>query len=123
MATDRFTARFTASVQYSDLTGTAAADRADTGDADSWLEKNGYKKPEELLAGITMLAGENHGKHEDPVVVTFLLTSLADASASPVPVRPVCINMELMQFFGLFKRFEIAISLRGELTNKEYVLS
>jgi len=45
---------FTASVQYDDFKGTAAADRADHGDASDWLEKKGLKQNGEFLLGFTL---------------------------------------------------------------------
>ena len=120
---------FHASVQYNDFKGTSAADRADKGDADDWLEANEHKKPGEFLLGITLWAGEYHGKHEDPVSVTFLLASLGDhdsvkkrieSDGEPVEVRRVHVDMKLTEFFGLFKRFSVAFSAHGMLNDREY---
>ena len=72
MATDRFTA----TVQYGDWKGASAADNADQNDASDWLEANGHKKPGEFLIGIKVFVGENHGKHEDPIYVEFLLVAI-----------------------------------------------
>ncbi|ELO1780992.1 hypothetical protein QXB73_004177 [Vibrio fluvialis] len=52
---------FKAGVQYNDLSGTTAADRADDIDATTWLRNNGYLTKDEFVAGITLLIGENHG--------------------------------------------------------------
>src|SRR3989344_8524564 len=111
------TETFHASVQYNDFKGTSAADRADKGGAEDWLEANGHKKPGEFLLGITLWAGEYHGKQEDPVSVTFLLASPGDHDSvkkkiesvgGPVEVRRVHVDMKLSDFFGLFKRLSIA---------------
>ena len=67
--------KFSASVQYGDLKGSAAADRADRGNADDWLKNNGLKQEGEFLLGITLYVGENHGKHEDLIYAEFLLAS------------------------------------------------
>jgi len=125
------TETFKASVQYGDWKGTAAADRADQNDAEHWLEKSGKKKADEFLVGIEIWAGENHGKHKDPVSVTFLLASLPDhdtvqgqiKTGKPLQVRRVREDMNLVEFFGLFKRFSVAISNHGMLTGLEYTYS
>lgn len=118
-----------ASVQYDDFKGSSAADRADRGNADDWLEANGHKMPGEFLLGITLWAGEYHGKQEDPISVTFLLASLEDqdlvmkeieSEGKPVEVRKIRVKMKLTEFFGLFKRFSIALSLHGKLNDREY---
>lgn len=123
------TERFIASVQYGDLKGTSAADRADKNDAEAWLVANGHKQKDELLLGISMYAGENHGKHENPVLVEFLLAAPGDhdsvlamlnASNGPVMVRRVKVSMSVTEFFGFFKRFSIAFSAHGMLGEREY---
>ena len=120
---------FRASVQYDDLKGSAAADRADKGDTIDWLEKNKLKQDGELLLGITLYAGENHGKHKDPVYVEFLLASagdhdtveaMIDANTGPILVRRVKKEMALTEFLGLFKRFSVHLSSHEMLEGKEY---
>lgn len=123
------TEKFKASVQYGDWKGTAAADRADQDDPERWLIKQGKKKPDEFLVGIEIWAGENHGKHKDPISVTFLLAALPDhdtvlgkiGTGKPLPVRKVREDMALVDFFGLFKRFSVSISNHGMLTDREYI--
>lgn len=125
------TETFKASVQYGDWRGTAAADRADQNDPEHWLEKNGKKKPGEFLIGIEIWAGENHGKHKDPVSVTFLLASASEhdtvknqiETGKPLQVRRIREDMNLIEFFGLFKRFSVAISNHGMLTECQYSYS
>jgi len=120
---------FHASVQYGDLKGTSAADRADQGDADDWLVKNGLKNEGEFLLGIDLFAGENHGVHKDPVHVSFLLATagnydtikdMIDSTPGPIPVRRVAVEMPIAEFFGLFKRFSITLSPGGMLEGKDY---
>lgn len=120
---------FRASVQYGDLKGSAAADRADQGDVSSWLEKNGLKQDGEFLLGISFFAGENHGEHEDPVFVEFLLATPGDhdsvsamigAHNGPVLVRRVKTDMPIAQFFGFFKRFSVSLSSHGMLDGRDY---
>lgn len=123
------TSNFHASVQYGDFDGTSAADRADRSDADDWLLSKGLKTKDEFLLGIELFAGESHGVHKDPVYVHFLLTTagdydtvkaMVDSTPSPIPVRRVDIQMPLLEFFGLFKRFSITLSPRGMLEGKDY---
>lgn len=123
------TARFIASVQYDDLKGSAAADRADKKGPEEWLKSNGHKNENEFLLGITMYAGENHGAHKDPVHVDFLLATpgdhdsikaMIDSAHGPVEVRKVSVEMNLVEFFGLFKRFSVALSSHGMLGEHEY---
>ena len=120
---------FHASVQYGDLKGSAAADSADRGDANDWLNSNGLKQEGEFLLGITLYVGENHGKHEDPVYDEFLMASagdhdnvqqLIDADEGPIVVRRVKRQLSLVEFFGLFKRFSVHISSHGMLEGKDY---
>lgn len=120
---------FKASVQYNDMKGSSAADRADKEDAAKWLKDNGLISEEEFIVGVKMWAGENHGSHNDPVYVTFFVTSLkghrdlpsllAD-SGDVIEARRVRVDMNLVDFFGLFKRLEITLSNGGMLEGKSY---
>ncbi len=120
--------KFLASVRYGDWEGTSAADSTDKNNANNWLQENGYKRPDEFLIGITMFSGENHGKHEDPVFVEFLLApsgdydikAMVDSGQGPVKVRRVKIDMPLIEFFGFFKRFSITLSFHGMLGECDY---
>ena len=123
------TNRFIASVQYDDWKGGAAADRADKNSPEEWLQVNGHKNENEFLLGITMFAGENHGVHKDPVSVDFLLATpgdhdsvkaMIDSAHGPVEVRKVSVSMNLVDFFGLFKRFSVTLSSHGILGEREY---
>lgn len=76
-----------------------------------------------------MFAGENHGTHEDPVFVEFLITtpgdfdnikSMIESSEGSIEVRSVKIDMALTEFFGLFKRFDVTLSSDGMLEGLEY---
>lgn len=119
---------FKASVQYNDLKGSAAADYADMTDAAKWLKDKGYIK-DEFVVGISMWAGENHGTHEDPVSVNFLATELIgyqnipemlQASGEPIEVKEIRVDMNIADFFALFKRFEITLSNGGLIEGKTY---
>jgi len=123
------TLQFRASVQYGDLTGTAAADRADKTDGNSWLVERKLKQDHELLIGITMDAGETHGVPKGPVHVQFLLAdrgdydtvkAAIDAAHGPFPVRCVKVKMPIAEFLGMFKRFSVNVSTYSLLEGKEY---
>ena len=120
--------RFRASVQYDDLTGSSAADRADRGGPEDWLRGKGLAQSDDFVIGVEVWAGENHGAHQDPITVHFLLMkgSFDSAKASvssasgPVDVRRVTAEMPASQFLGLFKRFSICLSPGGMLSDKPY---
>ena len=121
--------RFVASVQYNDLEGTVAADRSDVTAAEDWLDEKGLRNSNEFLLGISVYVGENRdGTHRDPIQVTFLLATPGSydgveakvRTGEPIPVREERANMNLTEFFGLFKRFEVNISSHGMLT--EYTI-
>lgn len=120
---------FRASVQYNDTKGTSAADDADKNGASEWLKENGHIEDGEFLMGIKMFAGENHGTHEDPIFVEFLITtpddfdnvkSMIESSTGPIEVRSVRTEMALTDFFGLFKRFDVTLSRDSMLEGLEY---
>ena len=120
---------FRASVQYNDRKGTSAADDADKNGASEWLKENGHIEDGEFLLGIKMFAGENHGKHKDPVFVEFLIAtpgdyenikSMIESSTGPIEVRSVKAQMNLVDFFGLFKRFDVTLSRDNMLEGLEY---
>lgn len=120
---------FQASVQYNDLKGSVAADDADMIDATSWLKNNKYIKDGEFVIGISMWAGENHGKHNDPVSVTFLIKELDGNKTIPeiindsnetLIVKKIQVDMNIVDFIALFKRLEITLSTDGMLEGIEY---
>lgn len=121
---------FKASVQYNDLQGSAAADRADLIDAAKWLEQEGHINNDEFVIGISTWVGENHGSHRDPVSVTFLVSGLngyenipemLQASGEPMQVKEVNVDMNISDFLSLFKRLEITLSNSGLLEGKDYI--
>ncbi len=120
---------FKASVQYNDMKGSTAADRADKENAAKWLKDNDLISDEEFVVGVKMWAEENHGTHDDPIYVTFFVTdlnghpdipSLLAASGDVIEARRVRVDMNLVDFFGLFKRLEITLSNGGVLEGKSY---
>ena len=124
------TERFVASVQYNDWKGTAAADSSDSNTAKRWLDEKDLRKSDEFLVGISVYVGQNYGTHKDPIQVTFLLATREShdgveakvRTGEPISVRKVRADMNLTEFFGLFKRFSVNISSRGMLSEAEYTI-
>ncbi|MCP9885858.1 hypothetical protein KBY97_12115 [Synechococcus sp. ATX 2A4] len=119
---------FEASAQYNDLTGSAAADWADKTDAETWLKHNGHIT-DEYVVGISMWVGENHGTHRDPVRVKFLVSSLNGYDNIPemlqsmgdsIKAREIRVDMNIADFFALFKRLEITLSTGGLIEGRVY---
>jgi hypothetical protein len=120
---------FKASVQYNDLLGSVAADRADKISPTKWLSGKKLIDEGELVVGISMFSGENHGTHQDPVYVTFLVTDLKgyenvpemlDSIDGPIQVRKIDVDMNLSDFFALFKRFDVTLSTKGMMEGRQY---
>ena len=120
---------FKASVQYDDLKGSVAADNADKGDARDFLKRGGHITDDEFIVGIRMWAGENHGTHKDPVSVRFLVSDLKgyenvpemiEASGEGIELREVHLNIDLVEFFALFKRLELTLSNGGRIEGSSY---
>lgn len=122
--------KFSASVQYNDLLGSVAADRADGISPSQWLANKELINEGEFVVGISMYTGENHGSHQDPVYATFLVTDLKgydtvpemiDSIDGPIQVRKIDVDMNLTDFFALFKRFEVTISTNGMMEGNQYI--
>lgn len=121
---------FHASVQYGDLKGTAAADRHDTKDISKYLASKGLVAEGEFLVGIEAYATELMGNAKvTDVDVTVLVTKYeghdnvqtAVNTGKPLKVRKIRLEMPLVDFFTLFKRFQISISTDGMIDNREVV--
>lgn len=117
---------FKATTQYNDYKGTAAADDHDTADMSALLRQKGMLGEGEIVVGVKMFSGEVHDQTQDkPVFVhVYIAGPSMDSFAKqvevedPVTVRVVDLEMHLNEFFGLFKRFEVAISRHGVLTGR-----
>ncbi|WP_175651021.1 hypothetical protein [Pseudomonas sp. Marseille-P9899] len=119
---------FKATVQYGDHKGTAAADDHDRDTLEDYFSARGLIAEGDRIVGVKMYSGEVHAnRQEHPIYVTAYILSAEGfdqaqqelESAEPVPVRAVKAEMELADFFGLYKRFEIAISRHSELNGRE----
>jgi hypothetical protein len=120
--------RFAATVQYNDLTGSAAADRADKAGPEEWLRAQNHIASDDFVVGIELWAGENHGAHRDPITAHFLVVKgdydstkngIAQTSGA-YQTRRVTVEMPVAQFMGLFKRFSVTLSPSGMLHNKSF---
>jgi hypothetical protein len=120
---------FEAGVQYGDLKGSSAADHADMKSVDVWLKENEHIDDGENVLGISMSIGENNGEHRDPVFVTFLVSGLKghksypemiEASGDKITARKIDVEMNIVDFLGLFKRLEITLSTKSCLEGKSY---
>lgn len=118
---------FKAGVQYNDSKGTAAADEHDRFTLSDYLLSKALIQADETIVGVKMWSGEVHGdtQHEPVNVTVYTVqtdkySEFNDAlqSNSVVDVREVRFDIELAKFFGLFKRFEIAISRYDELSGR-----
>ncbi len=128
-------ATFTASVQYGDWKGTAAADNSDpmSVSVDSYLKKKGLLKGGFLLA-VQLFVGENHNnKLSKPYIRAYVLEEQLDyegvekhlaeleSRGEPIPVRELTIEMSLEEFVALFKRFEVMLTWHNlPLKDREY---
>lgn len=121
---------FTASVQYNDNLGTAAADRADQDDLDDYLKDKGLINEDEFVLSTSLWVGENHGGKLGHVSVTAYLfkavgyQNVDEALRSidgPIPVRTVSLEVTLEEFVAFFKRFEVFLSPKGlDVTGREF---
>jgi hypothetical protein len=121
---------FHASVQYGDFKGTAAADRRDHDSISKYLESQGLMNEGEFLVGIEAYSSELMGKAQvTDVSVTALATKYegyddvqaAVDSGNPLKVRKIRFDMPLVDFFSLFKRFQISISNHGMIDQRDIV--
>lgn len=122
MATDKFKA----SVQYNDLKGSSAADRADINHAQKWLTDEGHCEEGEYLVGLKAYIGE-YLEEDTPVLVDFLIDTsgqniniMSGAEDDPINLKKIHLEFSVLDFFRLFKRFEITLSTDEDLENKHY---
>ncbi|WP_060477706.1 MULTISPECIES: hypothetical protein [Pseudomonas] len=120
-----------AATQYNDMKGSSAADRADGVGPEDWLRQKGHMSQDEFLVGTELYVGENHGAHVDPVDVTFLIIDASSRDnvagrisdlplGEPVDVRRLHVEMGLVDFFALFKRFNVTLTSLDEMQGRDY---
>ena len=116
------TATLKAHVHYGDWHGTASSDDADSSNADMrrWLEKKGLAPKGQTLFAFEVEAGENHGKHKDPLWGHAMFVPLAEgqtipdymATAKGAPeVTRVSFKIDALEYIGLFKRFKVSFTM------------
>lgn len=122
---------FTASTQYNDFTGTAAADDADTDDFSDHLRLKNLIADNEILVGVQMYSSAAlFGQSDQTVSVKAYIagpdmekfTGRIEAGIDPISVRVVNTEMPAKDFFAFFKRFEVMISRNGELTARNLLI-
>ena|SRR5260221_5952223 len=127
---------FEASVQYGDWEGTAHADNADRDEIHECLREKGLMEPSDFLLGIDFyMTGEMRGddrKLDAPMIRCFFLEqrgptfeSVQSAVGSidgPIPVVARDVKLTLLDFFRLFKRFNVVLTARDlSLGGREYM--
>lgn len=121
------TERFKAGTQYGDLKGTAVADHNDHNTVREYVKSLGLINPDESIVGIEMWSGEVHDIRQNKPIVVYinLATGGYDqhkaiiSAGQKISTRKIRIEMQLNEFFGLFKRFSITLSNDGLLEGKE----
>lgn len=112
-----------ASVQYNDWKGTAAADNADQTSFAKLLESKGVlDRKTEFLVATSLFIGENHnGKVEAPFIDALIAPynnmdaaqANLSANSDPLHLRRVSVELTLEEFIGLFKRFNVVLTRNG----------
>lgn len=121
---------FKASLQYNDLTGSSAADRADMSDATDWLKSKGLINSNEMLVGYDIYVSTMLSEASGKVVIStsFLIAasgnfdSFANSvhAGNVINLKKVRQNLSPEEFFSLFKRFSLTLSSEGLLEEREY---
>jgi hypothetical protein len=111
---------FEPSVQYQDFSGSVAADCGDRETIYHWLNARNLLQQGELVCGISLSIGENHGEEVvNPVNVNIYLVEASsidalykqvNAISGPLAVRRVETVMTFPEFLSLFKRLSLALS-------------
>lgn len=124
---------FKASVQYNDLTGSSAADRADMSDASIWLQAKGLINSDELLVGYEIYVSPLISEAAGNVTITtaFLLAASGGVGSftesmrggNSISLRKVTQELSPEEFFSFFKRFTLTLSSGGVLEGHEYTAS
>jgi hypothetical protein len=104
----------TAHTQYTDLRGTAAADEADQKRLEDHLRATKRISPDEHLIAVTFYHSEGSTFVRAITVNTGDRKLIAEASSEgrkiqPRSLRSIRLEMSITQFFGYFKRFNVAL--------------
>jgi hypothetical protein len=115
---------FHAGVQYNDFTGSAAADEADMKPISSYLEQKGLIREKEFLVGLELSSGVNR------LSLTALVAPLSGydnlqaalESGQPLDVREIQLDLDLNEFLGFFKSFNITLSRKGSIEGRDIAI-
>lgn len=125
---------FSAGVQYDDYKGSTAADNQDINNVYKYLEGKQLKIKDKVIVGISLdashLSLDASHLSLDPdheLSVRFFLSDLQGESdvptliksKNPLSVKEIKIDMSYKEFFQLFKRFNLTLSTKGLLENKD----
>lgn len=112
---------FKASTHYADWSGDVQSDNADMSGIHSWMEGKGLIGADEALVGIEFYSGERGFLLIDALIAPATgydaVKGYIDTKREigPIPLRKVSMELDLGEFFGLFKRFSIVLSPKGIL--------
>lgn len=110
--------QISASAQYDDFVGQAAADVSDgIASISSYLKGKELINDGEFVIAINFYSGSNGFLSISAVVAPLdgydsVPAWLAD-NADPLPARKVTLDVSLDEFFDLFKRFNVVIAPKG----------
>jgi len=115
---------FTASTQYNDWEGTAAADDADSKDLQDYLRDQELMQEDEFLVSAALRVLENSiFVHAYVYSESGSSTSLKEkfAALEAIPVREIDLEISAEQFIKFFKRFVVSLTWKTlDVKNKEF---
>jgi hypothetical protein len=119
--------RMAASAQHCDWEGTVAADDADGAAIRGYLRERSLISDKELIVGMKLLVGD--GETDAPLIQVLVIDAVGYDSVAEILrandtiiLRKISLDLSLLQFFGLFKRFAVAFAVPGlEPEEREYI--
>jgi hypothetical protein len=120
-----YTDTFTASAQYNDWKGSAAADNSDHKSIHDLLEEQGLITENDFLLAFSFWSGEG-----SLFIRAFVLEGADNYENAqgalelhdPIPVKRADLKITMEQFFELFKRFDIVLCSSGlKLDGRQFV--
>jgi hypothetical protein len=119
-----------ASVHHSDWDGTAAASDTDGVAVRKYLEDRKLLSDDEFIVAIKLSVGEKiDGQLAEPFIQVLVLNTAGYESVEAVIrenetiiLRKIDLDLSVLQFIGLFKRFSVALTVPGlGLEERDYV--
>jgi hypothetical protein len=118
---------FEATSQWNDMVGSVSADRSDKTSINQWLCDRDFIIPgQEQAIGIQLHPNENNGEElVNAVNVAILVGNIAAVKANissgnlPLQLRRIDTVMTLPEFFSLFKRINLTLSLNQNKNNTQ----